>query len=234
MKDRKTWVVLGGLLVLAFLFVSPLKTHAAGLSRLLMRGDTGGDVQQVQTDLRTLGYGLTADGIFGPVTEKAVSSFQRDHGLTVDGIVGPQTARAIDRALGRLTGPTADNIQTSRGGNIVQTPDGPFTYRGVINVRATAYDATWASNGDWGPVAAWKGLPLRSGMIAVDPRVIPLGTRVFVTGYHDPNLPAGGFVGIAADTGGAIRGNRIDIFMDASPREVSNFGIQNAQVYILN
>ncbi|MHB8927177.1 MAG: 3D domain-containing protein [Bacillota bacterium] len=234
MKNRKTWFVLGGLLVLTLLFVSPLKTHAAGLSRLLMRGDTGGDVQQVQIDLRSLGYGLKADGIFGPITEKTVKSFQVDRGLIVDGIVGPKTARAIDVALGRSGARAANATQVSRGGGVVQTPNGPLNYRSVIDVRATAYDSSWQSNGDWGPVAAWKGLPLRPGMIAVDPRVIPLGTRVFVTGYDNPNLPRGGFVGIAADTGGAIKGNRIDIFMDESTRVVMNFGIQNVQVYILN
>ncbi|MHB0886619.1 MAG: 3D domain-containing protein [Bacillota bacterium] len=234
MKDRKPLIVLGGLLMLAFLFVSPLKTHAAGLTHLLMRGDTGSDVQQVQADLKTLGYNLQADGVFGPITEKRVTAFQGDQGITVDGIVGPQTQHAIDVALGRPNARAASAAQVSRGGNVVQTPDGPLSFRGQIDMRATAYDSSWQSNGKWGAVAAWKGLPLRSGMIAVDPRVIPLGSKVFVTGYRNPNLPAGGFVGIAADTGSAIKGNRIDIFMDTATWQTMNFGIQDVQVYILN
>lgn len=61
-------------------------------------GSRGPAVTQLQRDLSSLGYPLTADGIFGPKTDAAVRRFQRDHGLTVDGIVGPQTRAAIARA----------------------------------------------------------------------------------------------------------------------------------------
>ncbi|MFP7169205.1 peptidoglycan-binding domain-containing protein [Terribacillus sp. FSL K6-0262] len=46
----------------------------------------GDDVRRIQRAL-----GVTADGIFGPVTRQAVVDFQRSNGLGVDGIVGPQT-----------------------------------------------------------------------------------------------------------------------------------------------
>jgi 3D (Asp-Asp-Asp) domain-containing protein len=49
-----------------------------------------------------------------------------------------------------------------------------------------------------------SGTPVRRGVIAVDPRVIPLGTRVYVEGYG----PA-----VARDTGGAIRGRRCDVWL---------------------
>ena len=50
-----------------------------------------------------------------------------------------------------------------------------------------------------------SGLPVREGLVAVDPAVIPLGARVWVEGFG---------VMLAADTGGAIKGKRLDIFMD--------------------
>ncbi|HZK49713.1 MAG TPA: 3D domain-containing protein [Thermoleophilia bacterium] len=50
------------------------------------------------------------------------------------------------------------------------------------------------------------GVPVARGVIAVDPRVIPLGTRLFVPGYGE---------GIAADTGGDIKGNTIDVWMSS-------------------
>lgn len=53
---------------------------------LLRRGATGAAVRKLQTKL-----GVTADGIFGPITERALREFQRKNSLAVDGIVGPLT-----------------------------------------------------------------------------------------------------------------------------------------------
>lgn len=53
-------------------------------------GDKGENVKKVQQIL-----GIKDDGIFGPITEKAVKTFQKNHGLLVDGIVGPNTWREM-------------------------------------------------------------------------------------------------------------------------------------------
>lgn len=102
----------------------------------------------------------------------------------------------------------------------------------VYHVRATAYGPSLQDNYPYGPVDAF-GQPLKSGMIAVDPSLIPLKSYVYVTGYTDSHLPSGGFLGRAMDTGGAIKGHRIDIFMNASAQTVSNFGVEPATVYVL-
>jgi peptidoglycan DL-endopeptidase CwlO len=60
---------------------------------LLRLGSRGLAVKQLQKRL-----GVEADGIFGPVTRRAVRGFQTRHGLLVDGIVGPQTRAALRRA----------------------------------------------------------------------------------------------------------------------------------------
>lgn len=107
-----------------------------------------------------------------------------------------------------------------------------LNYKKAINVKATAYTAAASENGGWAGMD-YFGNNLKHGTIAVDPKMIPLGTKVFVMGYNYNGLPAGGFVGTANDIGGSIKGNRIDIFVDESPSKASNFGVQNVKVFIL-
>lgn len=64
---------------------------------VLKRGDTGENVRELQERLKKLGfYPGVVDGIFGPVTEQAVKMFQISAGITADGIAGPQTFKALD------------------------------------------------------------------------------------------------------------------------------------------
>jgi 3D (Asp-Asp-Asp) domain-containing protein len=102
-----------------------------------------------------------------------------------------------------------------------------------LNMTATAYGPSLQDNYPYGPVDAF-GRPLVSGDVAVDPKLIPLGTKLYISGYHSPYLPAKGFYAVARDTGNAIQGNRIDIFVNGSPNEVATFGIQHVRVTILN
>ncbi|TVX98774.1 3D domain-containing protein [Cohnella terricola] len=108
-----------------------------------------------------------------------------------------------------------------------------LSYSKVLNITATAYSAAPEENGKWGAVD-YFGNPLKLGTIAVDPNVIPFGTKLYVTGYDFSGLPTGGFVATASDAGSAIKGNRIDIFVPGSAKFVSDFGIQSVKVYILN
>ena len=65
-------------------------THTGGSSGSAAVHAAGGTVRALQSAL-----GLTADGIYGPQTRRAVRRFQRAHGLTVDGIAGPATLGAL-------------------------------------------------------------------------------------------------------------------------------------------
>ncbi len=91
----------------------------------------------------------------------------------------------------------------------------------VYAMIATAYTAGSAQAVPTGVTAT--GLAAHYGVVAVDPRVIRLGSRLFIEGYG---------TAIAADTGGAIRGNRIDLCMD-SLRSAINWGRQPVKVYVL-
>ena len=91
--------------------------------------------------------------------------------------------------IGTLVAPRA----TPAGG----TACGGYSYNSTLNVYATWYTAESAG----GSVTA-TGATLTYGVVAVDPRVIPLGTRMCIPGYG---------VGVALDTGGGIVGNMIDL-----------------------
>jgi 3D (Asp-Asp-Asp) domain-containing protein len=106
-----------------------------------------------------------------------------------------------------------------------------LSFSKVMHVKATAYSDAPEENG-WGPVDAF-GNRLKLGTIAVDPKVIPFGTKVYITGYDFNGLPKGGMVATATDSGSAIKGNRIDIFVPGSRSFVSTFGFQKVKVYVL-
>ncbi|EIM05859.1 hypothetical protein A1A1_13952 [Planococcus antarcticus DSM 14505] len=91
-------------------------------------------------------------------------------------------------------------------------------------VSATAYTASCA--GCSGITATGINLHSNPGLkvIAVDPNVIPLGSKVWVEGYGNA---------IAGDTGGAIKGNKIDLFM-ANKSDALSFGRKQVKVRILN
>lgn len=101
-----------------------------------------------------------------------------------------------------------------------------------MTFRATAYSSNAAENGGWGAVD-YLGNPLELGTIAVDPDVIPLGTKVYISGFSFAGLPTGGFYAEARDIGGSIKDNRIDIFIPGPRKEVMKFGIQNVTVRIV-
>ncbi|SMC72112.1 3D domain-containing protein [Sporomusa malonica] len=103
--------------------------------------------------------------------------------------------------------------------DIVDTSRGAMRFRDIRYMEATAYLPTDGSA--LGLTAT--GISARRGVVAVDPDVIPLGTRVYVPGYG---------MGLAADTGGAIVGDKIDLCVeDAS--EAWRFGRRTVKVYVL-
>ncbi|MER2079282.1 ubiquitin-like domain-containing protein [Psychrobacillus psychrotolerans] len=108
----------------------------------------------------------------------------------------------------------------SRGTNSAAAPSGGKEFY----VTATAYTAY--CNGCSGVTATGMNLKNNPNLkvIAVDPSVIPLGSKVWVEGYGHA---------VAGDTGGAIKGNKIDLFM-ASKSQAYDFGRKKVRVKVLN
>ncbi|WP_234407868.1 3D domain-containing protein [Anaerosinus massiliensis] len=172
--------------------------HQSNVKKLLVKqGMSGEIVKTVQNLLIGLGYGIgTADGVFGQKTFEAVRQFQMAHNLMPDGIVGEVTWSYLHRAE-----PITDRNMRS------------------ISMVASAYSAYDPGNSN----TTSTGSLVRKGLVAVDPNVIPLGTRLYIPGYGNA---------IADDTGGAIRGNRIDLAFD-SHQEAIQFGRREIVVYII-
>ena len=128
----------------------------SGSTMLLHRGSHGSTIAAVQRAL-----GITADGVYGAATRRAVMEFQREHGLIVDGIVGPQTLGALglssagsgDATPGTSTGDTSSELQKiaqceSSGNPGAISPDG--TYRGKYQFSRE----TWRELGGTGDPAS--------------------------------------------------------------------------------
>jgi len=120
---------------------------------------------------------------------------------------------------------TVPNFKTSRG-DVVR-------YSKVIEMNSTAYTSSYADTGknpdhpEFG--VCYTGLKAREGIIAVDPKVIPLYTKVYVEVVG--SAPDYGFA-IAGDIGSAIKGNLIDIYLD-SREAVAKWGKKKVKIYIL-
>ena len=104
------------------------------------------------------------------------------------------------------------------------TADGPIEYAAKLTVLATWYSPSNAGVSPLSPSygISKSGLPVQKGIIAVDPRVIPLGTRLYVPGYG---------YGIAADTGGGIVGNMIDL--GYADDDVHDWVTRTVEIYTL-
>lgn len=113
----------------------------------------------------------------------------------------------------------SNNSNSSEGQTLSRGESNSGSYSKVMMMEATAY----AGHGITASGNPTNRNPNGYSTIAVDPRVIPMYSKVYVEGY--------GYA-IALDTGGAIQGNRIDLFMN-SEAECNSWGIRTVKVYVI-
>lgn len=92
----------------------------------------------------------------------------------------------------------------------------------TLSMVATGYTDAPEENYPYAGQPSYIGLPLARGIVAVDPNIIPMGTKLYIEGYGEA---------IAADQGGAIKGNRIDLFFD-SKAEAYSWGMKTVRVTV--
>lgn len=167
-------------------------------SAVLTLGDRGDEVARLQNRLLLHGYDPgTADGVFGSVTAEAVKKLQKRNQL-------PPTGKADEKVWDVLEG----------------APHFMGQYKKVFHMRSTAY--TPYDGGGSGKTAS--GAYAGKGHVAVDPKVIPLGSIVFIEQY--------GYA-ICDDMGGAIEGHSIDVGVDTLDQAYSWGTRDNVKVYLI-
>lgn len=167
-------------------------------------GSRGDAVVTLQKTLNNQGYWCgTVDGIFGAKTYAAVCKYQKAEGISSTGTVGPLTRKALGLES------SSNNTTVSRGER-------------TLTIVATGYCPCAKCNYPYGGQPSYLGYPLGRGIIAVDPKVIPMGSRLYVEGYGS---------GIAADQGNAIKGNRIDLCF-SNHQEALDWGIKTVKVTV--
>ncbi|NLK01165.1 MAG: hypothetical protein GX318_08015 [Clostridia bacterium] len=99
-----------------------------------------------------------------------------------------------------------------------------YQFKDILSVKATAYDACELCCGKTDGITKSGRLARVNHTIAVDPDIIPLGTKIFI-----PQL---GHLYTAEDIGGKIKGKTIDVYM-ADHEQAINFGVKELTIYIL-
>ena len=158
---------------------------------------------------------LVREGVPGLVERTACIRMEDGRELERDVLSTNWLRWPVSRIVAQGTRPVIRTYITSRGHTV--------RYTDTLTMTATAYYPGPESCGVNAKGITKSGARATYGVVAVDPRVIPLGTRLYVEGY--------GFA-TALDTGSAIKGYKIDLCFDTY-REAIMYGKRKVKVYIL-
>ncbi len=149
-------------------------------------------------------------GVVGQRIEKIQNTYVNDNLVSIDVIERTDKVEPVKHIV-------------EKGTKKIESPVEGKSVKKVIVMEATAYDPTAGSKTAMGTKA-------RVGAVAVDPKVIPLGTKLYIESMD--GFPTYGYA-VAEDTGGAIKGNRIDLFYNTNAQALK-FGRRNVKVYVLD
>ena len=165
------------------------------------------------------------------VTQEGQNGLKREY-IKKEYINGVLLSETLDYEV-VVTEPV-EQLKEKGSRDLIITSRGDTRFRNSMTMNASAYDLSYESTGKrpgdryYGVTAS--GTKARPGVVAVDPRVIPLGTKLYIKSLDGTRDY--GFA-VAEDKGGAIKGNKIDLFFESST-DVRNFGRRNVKVYILD
>lgn len=154
--------------------------------------------------------------------EKVIDEGEDGKKIKIIKVTSTKDGEEYSREIVSVETTPAKDKKILRGTKIVwrslQTPDGEIKYWKKLRVYATHYDSRCHGCNEWTAI----GMRAGKGVIAVDPKVIPLRSKVYIPGYGQA---------IAGDTGGAIKGNIIDLGFDDA--KTSGWTARFVDIYLL-
>ena len=170
---------------------------------------------------------VITEGTAGQMLCKAdvvyVNAEETSRAVLEETVLSQPSDRIIARGTGEAVG--AERQPIIGDGFIITTTGEVLTYTHSEKFKATAY-----SHLDAGcDMITATGTRVRTGTVAVDPRVIPYGTRMFII-TNDGSYVYG--LATAEDCGGGVKGNHVDLYFD-NRSDCFQFGIRNCTIYFL-
>ncbi|MBP2636628.1 MAG: spore cortex-lytic enzyme [Firmicutes bacterium] len=175
---------------------SPLKYSASVKQNSSTTNSKLKHLQQLLAD--TGFYPGSMTGLLDVTTKEAITSAQKALKLKQTGQYDPKLADLLTQ----------------------EAKNKPQSYLKKLSLQATAYTSQDPGCGN----LTKREHYLRKGLVAVDPKIIPLGTRLYIEGY--------GYA-IADDIGSAIKGNKIDLAYE-NRKDAFSFGRKTVTVFVLN
>ncbi|MDR0405710.1 MAG: G5 domain-containing protein [Clostridiales bacterium] len=163
---------------------------------------------------------VAREGSEGRVEQTYDVYYENDKEVSRSLVKSSVLVAATDKVI-EYGAPAAPKTAVVYNSGTVVSRGGEIRYKAVLSCSASAYSIQ-------GRTAT--GVSTRAGVVAVDPSVIPLGSRLYI------EAPDGSWTygsAVAADTGGSIKGNKVDLFME-SLQDAKKFGRRKATVYILD
>ena len=184
------------------------------------------ETEYVQTNKMVKGdEKVTTEGVNGELKHTTKITYFNGEEVSREVIATEETVAPVNQVIKQGTF-EAEKGKLTIGDGVIVTADGDvYTYTHTMKAKATAYTHTDAG---CDKITA-TGTTVHWGTVAVDPRQIPYGTKMFIVS-NDGKYVYG--LSAAEDCGGSIKGNRIDLYMPTT-KQCFAFGMRNCTIYFL-
>ena len=168
---------------------------------------------------------VATEGVVGQLKHTNSVTYFNGQEVSREVVSTEQTVAPVNKVIKKGT-LEVQKGKVTIGDGVIVTADGKvYNYTHTMKVKATAYTHTDAG---CDKITA-TGTTVHWGTVAVDPRMIPYGTKMFIVS-NDGSFVYG--LSTAEDCGGAIKNNRIDLYMPTTS-QCFQFGVRNCTVYFI-